>query len=126
MISVRSLTAVSMVLLGACSTTRVEYSANESCNLPSNVWRQIQTPTERDSLLALPDPVSGQPLRNDFVASGAQQEAWLEDTGGNLMACIYSPSERLSCYSRGFVTISFAKTDGTWVAGPVTQVVCVH
>jgi hypothetical protein len=125
MINVRALTTVALLLISGCSTTPVEFSANESCNLPPNVWHQIPTPAERDLLLGLPEPGSGQPVRERFVTSSAHREAWLQDSSGNLKACIYNPSKPLSCYSHELTTVVFTKAEKSWVAGPTLQVICV-
>jgi hypothetical protein len=126
MIAVRVFTTVLLPLLAACSSTPAQFSANESCNLPPNVWHQIPTPTDRDLLLGLVEPASGQPVREHFVSSRAQREAWLQDASGNLKACIYNPSQALSCYSGELTTVVFTKTDESWVAGPTLQGICVN
>jgi hypothetical protein len=125
MIAVRVFTAVLLPLLAACASTPVEFSANESCNLPPNVWHQIPMPAERDLLLGQSEPVSGRPVREHFVISGVQREAWLQDASGNLKACIYNPSKAHSCYSGELTTVVFTKTDAFWVAGPTLQGICV-
>jgi hypothetical protein len=125
MIDVRAFTAAALLLLVACSTSPVQFSANESCDLPPNVWSPISTPAEREFLLGLPEQRSGQPVREHLVASSAQREAWLQDSRGNLQACIYNPSKRLSCYSDELTTIIFTKTDSSWVAGPTLRHFCI-
>jgi hypothetical protein len=124
MIDVRAFTAAALLLLAGCSTAPVQYSANESCNLPPNVWYPIPTPPEREFLLGLPEPGSERPVHERFVASSSQQEAWLRDSSGNLQACIYNPSKRLSCYSHELTTIVFTKTESSWVAGGTAQTLC--
>jgi hypothetical protein len=124
MINLRAVTAAASLLLAACNTTPVEFSANESCNLPPNLWFQVPTPTEREVLLGLPEPGSANPVGKRFVASSAQREAWLKDSSGNLKACIYNPRKALSCYSRELITIDFTKAGGSWVAGPTLQGIC--
>jgi len=125
MINVRASTTVALLLLSGCSTTPVEFSANESCNLPPNVWHPIPTPPEREFLIGLPEPGSGQAVRKRFVASSAQREAWLRDSSGNLQACIYNPLKPLSCYSGELIRVVFTKTEGSWVAGPTLQDICI-
>ena len=125
MINVRAFTAVALLLVTGCSTTPVHFSANESCNLPPNVWHQIPMPSERDVLLGLPEPGDGKPVGRRFIASSAQREAWLQNSSGNLKACIYNPLKALSCYSRELITIDFTKTDGIWVAGPTLEGICI-
>jgi hypothetical protein len=127
MINVRAFvfTVSALVLLVACSTAPPQFSANESCDLPPNVWYPIPSPAEREFLLGLPEQRTGQPVREHFVTSGAQREAWLQDSRGNLQACIYNPSKRSSCDSDELITIIFTKTERSWVAGPTLQHFCI-
>jgi hypothetical protein len=64
-------------------------------------------------------------VREHFIASNLQREAWLRDSNGNWQACIYNPSSRLSCYGSELTTVIFMKTDGSWVAGPTLQIFCI-
>jgi hypothetical protein len=127
MIDVRAfaLAIAAQLLLVACGTAPAQFSANESCDLPPNVWLPIPSPAERELLLGLPEQRSGQPAREHFVPSIAQQEAWFQDSRGNLQACIYNPIKRLSCFSDELTTIIFTKTGGSWVAGPTLQQFCI-
>jgi hypothetical protein len=124
MINVCALTVL-LLLLSACTTMRVEFSANASCNLPSDVWREIPTPDERDLLLGLPDPDSGQPVRDHFVASRAQREAWFQNAAGHLKACIFNPLKPNSCYSRELITVDFVNFAESWVADSPLQHICI-
>jgi hypothetical protein len=125
MIEVRAFATAALLFLAGCSTSPAQFSANESCDLPPNVWSPISTPVEREILLGLPKQRSGQPVREHLVASSAQREAWLQDSRGNLQACIYNPLKRLSCYSDELTTIIFTKTENSWVAGPALQHFCI-
>jgi hypothetical protein len=124
MIQVRAFVAASLLLLAGCSTMPVEHSANESCNLPPNVWHQIATPSNREFLLGLPEPSGRRPVGERLGFSAVQREAWLEDSNGNLQACIYNPMKPLSCYSGELTTVVFTKTEASWMAGPTTQHIC--
>lgn len=84
-------------ILSGCTATPATFSANQSCDLPSSVWREIQSPPERESLLDLPEKGSGTPVRTHFKASSVQREAWFEDSSHNLQACLYNPMMRRSC-----------------------------
>jgi hypothetical protein len=126
MIDVRALTAVVPLLFGGCITTPAEFSANESCNLAPNVWYQVETPAERELLLGLAEPGGARPVRERFVASGAQREAWLQDSNGNLKACLYNPLQPRSCYTRELITVAFTKSEVSWVAGPTVHGICSH
>ena len=123
MFDVRVLTMVALSLTVGCSTTPVELGANESCNLAPKFWSPIATPAEREYLLGLSEPSGGQPVGERFVASSAQREAWLQDSSGNLKACIYNPVKP-SCYSGELITVAFTKIEGAWVAGPTLHGIC--
>ncbi len=50
-------------------------TANGSCNLPPNVWRQIEAPVNRDQLLQLPDSAtSAEAVAKHFVAGIGRAE----------------------------------------------------
>jgi hypothetical protein len=125
MIDVRAFSASFVLLLSGCNAVPTHFTANESCDLPANVWSQVPTPAEREILLGLPDKRSSQPVRDYFVASSVQQEAWFQDSRGNLQACIYNPTKRLSCFSDELTTVIFTKTEGSWVAGPTGHHFCI-
>ena len=126
MIHPRALAFVCLLLVAGCNTTPVMFSANESCNLPPNVWHQTPVPPERELLLGLPEKTMGNPVRESFVATSAQQEAWFQDSKGNLQACIYNPLNRRSCSGGELALVVFTKTETTWEAGPTMKVMCYH
>ena len=81
---IRIVTSAALLLVGACSTTPMEYSANDICHLPPSVWLQMPTPPERELLFELADPGNARPVREHFIASSDRRELWFRDSSGNL------------------------------------------
>jgi hypothetical protein len=114
------------LVLSGCQVAPEPITANKSCDLAPNVWRQIDTPSNREALLELPEPMMKRPVREFFEATSSQREAWFEDSNSNLQACLYNPSKRMSCYGRELDLVVFTRHEASWVAGPTRQVFCVH
>jgi len=112
------------LVVSGCHVTPTPITANQSCNLPPNVWRQIDTPSNRDALLELPEQTVKRPVRESFVATSVQQEAWFEDLQGNLQACLYNPMKRMSCEGRDLQLVIFTRHESSWEAGPSLEIQC--
>src|SRR5262245_9970901 len=93
--------------VSGCQTIPEPIAANQSCNLPSNIWQQTDTPPNRDALMELPEETLKSPVRASFVAKSSQREAWFEDASRNLQACIYNPLKPMSCYGGELKLIVF-------------------
>jgi hypothetical protein len=115
---------IALVIAG-CQTAPVPITANQSCDLAPNVWKQVETPSNRDVLLGLPEQTMKKPVRESFRATGVMREAWFEDSKSNLQACLYNPSNRMSCYGGELHLIVFTRHESSWEAGPTMQVSCI-
>jgi hypothetical protein len=124
MTATRYVASLVLAGLGGCASTPRTFGANDSCDLPPNVWREVPAPAERESLLGLPESATGKPVRQVSVATAAQLEAWLQDANGNLQLCIYNPRKRLSCYSGELATTTFTRVKGIWRAGATMRIFC--
>jgi hypothetical protein len=112
-------------VVSGCQVVPAPIIANQSCGLAPKVWRQIDTPSNREALAELPEQITKRPVRETFEATSSQREAWFEDSGGNLQACLYNPLKPMSCYGRELNLVVFMRHDASWLAGPTRQVVCV-
>ena len=114
------------VMLTSCSTTPIDLSAYQGCDVAPNKWRQIAVPSNREALLNLPEEFGKKPVRNLFGSADDLREVWFESSSGNdLQACLYHP--RYGCSFGGDLRkVTFTKRETSWEAGPTTVTVCSH
>ena len=115
-------TVVALVALAACVSTPVTLGPNQRCDLPLDVWRQVPTPPERELLLGLPDKVTQKPIREHYVPTNVQREAWFQGPNGALQACLYDPHERIPCVT---TQVTFIRVNSKWEVESDMQTACL-
>ena len=108
-----------------CHVGPAPITAHQSCGLAPNVWQHIDTPSNRDALFKLLEQTTRKPVAETFEASMSQREEWFADSSGNLQACLFNPTNRMSCYQRELHLVVFLRNESSWVAGPTRQALCV-
>ena len=105
------------ILVTSCPAQSRDFSAHEGCSIDPSVWRQVQTPPQRETLLDLPDKASKTPVRKYFTtADDLLREVWFEASNGDLQICLYDV--RKSCrYGGTLRTVIFTKVESSWEAG---------
>jgi hypothetical protein len=111
-------------ILASCRTSPMLLTPHVACGLAPNIWREVETPTEREALLALPEEATKRPISEYFTAAADQKEVWFEDANHHLQACLYDPTS--TCLDGGRRNVVFSKLQSSWVSGKYTQTYCFH